>query len=89
VEFDVTSTTPFDLPADHYFFVPQVEVVSADGNFLWLSAPKPIIPPGTPFTPNLQAWTRDAFLDPDWLRFGTNLSEARRVHLLLDVFVER
>jgi hypothetical protein len=43
VEFDVTFTTPFDLPADHHFFVPQVEVVSADGNFLWLSAPKPII----------------------------------------------
>jgi hypothetical protein len=37
VEFDVTFTTPFDLPADpgHFFFVPQVEVTG--GEFLWLS----------------------------------------------------
>jgi hypothetical protein len=26
VEFDVTFTTPFSLPPDHYFFVPQVEI---------------------------------------------------------------
>ena len=26
VQFNVTFTTPFDLPADHYFFVPQVEI---------------------------------------------------------------
>jgi hypothetical protein len=35
----VTFTTPFTLAADHYFFVPQVEVTDADGNFFWLSAP--------------------------------------------------
>src|SRR5215469_13267645 len=29
VEFDVNFTTPFDLPADHYFFVPQVEITTA------------------------------------------------------------
>ena len=34
VEFDVNFTTPFDLPADHYFFVPQVEITTADGEFL-------------------------------------------------------
>ena len=28
---------------------------------------------GTPFTPDLQAWTRDAALDPDWLRVGTDI----------------
>ena len=26
IEFDVTFTTPFELPPDHSFFVPQVEV---------------------------------------------------------------
>jgi len=25
------------------------------------------------FTPDLQAWTRDANLDPDWLRIGTDI----------------
>ena len=74
VEFSVTFTTPFVLPADHYFFVPQVEL--SDGTFLWLSAPKPIVPPGTPFPsgfPDLQSWTRDAALDPDWLRVGQDI----------------
>ena len=48
VQFNVALTTPFLLPADHYFFVPQVQL--DDGDFLWLSAPKPIVsPPGTPF----------------------------------------
>ncbi len=31
-------------------------------NFLWLSAPKPIVAPGTRFTPDLQTWIRDANL---------------------------
>ena len=76
VQFNVTFTTPFDLPPDHYFFVPQVEVTDPSGNFLWLSAPRPIVPPGTPFpmgVTDLQAWTRDQFLDPDWLRVGTDI----------------
>ena len=74
VQFNVTFTTPFLLPADHYFFVPQVQLDS--GDFLWLSAPRPIVPPGTPFPPgftDLQSWTRDAMLDPDWLRVGTDI----------------
>ena len=71
VEFNVTFTKPFDLPADHYFFVPQVELDS--GNFLWLSAPKPITGGTGPFTGDLQSWTRDQFLDPDWLRVGTDI----------------
>jgi hypothetical protein len=74
VVFDVAFTTPFSLPADHYFFVPQVEVTG--GEFFWLSAPKPIVPPGTSFPPgftDLQSWTRDAALDPDWLRVGTDI----------------
>jgi hypothetical protein len=77
VEFDVTFTTPFDLPADHYFFVPQVEVNNG-GEFYWLSADRPITGAGgtTPFpvgVTDLQAWTRDAMLDPDWLRVGTDI----------------
>src|SRR5262249_41153602 len=45
VQFTVTFTTPFDLPPDHYFFVPQVGLKAgapAGSDFLWLSAAKPI-----------------------------------------------
>jgi len=76
ITFDVTFSTPFLLPPDHYFFVPQVEVTNGDGAFFWLSAPKPIVPPGTPFPPgftDLQSWTRDGGIDPDWLRVGTDI----------------
>lgn len=74
VEFTVNFITPFVLPADHYFFVPQVQITG--GEFLWLSAPRPIVPPGTPFPAgftDLQSWTRDQFLDPDWLRVGGDI----------------
>ena len=71
VQFSVTFSPAINLPADHYFFVPRVELFG--GNFLWLSAPKPILPPGTPFTPDLQAWIRNANLAPDWLRVGTDI----------------
>ena len=70
---EVLFTVSFDslsLPADHYFFIPQVEVDG--GEFLWLSAPKPITQ-GTPFVGDLQSWTRDQALDPDWLRVGTDI----------------
>jgi PEP-CTERM motif len=72
--FNVTFTTPFTLPADHYFFVPQVQL--SDGTFLWLSAPRPIGADGTPFPPgftDLQSWTRDTALEPDWLRVGQDI----------------
>lgn len=72
VLFNVTFTAPFLLPADHYFFIPQV-ALPPGANFLWLSAPKPIVPPGTPFLPDLQSWIRNANLDPDWLRIGTDI----------------
>jgi hypothetical protein len=71
VQCALTFTTPFDLPADHYFFVPQVALTG--GSFLWLSAPRPIVAPGTPFMPDLQSWIRDADLAPDWLRVGTDI----------------
>jgi hypothetical protein len=71
VVFTVTFTTPFTLGADHYFFIPQVQV--AGGEFYWLSAPRPIVSPGTPFSPDLQMWVRNENLDPDWLRVGTDI----------------
>ena len=77
VVFSVTFTEPFDLPFGHYFFVPQVLLSNPDDHFLWLSAPKPIVPPGTPFPPgatDLQSWIRNAELDPDWLRVGTDIT---------------
>ena len=55
--FNITFNTPVDLPADHYFFRP--EVLLADGNFLWLSAPKPIVGGTGPFVGDLQSWTRN------------------------------
>ena len=73
VQFTVTLSSSFILPADHYFFVPQVLLSS--GDFLWLSAPKPITGAGTtPFTPDLQSWMRDdPPLAPDWLRIGQDI----------------
>jgi hypothetical protein len=80
VQFDVTFKKPFDLPAGHYFFVPQVglsDKAPSGGHFLWLSAPRPIVPPGTPFPAgvnDLQSWMRDdPPLAPDWLRIGTDI----------------
>jgi len=71
VRIDVTLPNTLELPADHYFFVPQVKL--ADGQFFWLSAPKPIVAPGTPFAPDLQSWIRNENLAPDWLRIGTDI----------------
>jgi hypothetical protein len=80
VEFDVTFRTPLDLPAGHYFFVPKIglsERAPAGADFLWLSAPKPITPPGTPFpagATDLQSWMRsDPGIGPDWLRVGADI----------------
>ena len=71
VEITITFTPPIVLPADHYFFRPEVLVTG--GDFLYLSAPKPIVAPGTPFTGDLQAWIRNSDLAPDWLRIGTDI----------------
>ena len=73
VLISVNLTTPFDLPADHYFFVPQVQLSS--GDFLWLSAPKPITGGTGPFVNDLQTWIRnDPGIAPDWLRVGTDIT---------------
>src|SRR5207249_11173641 len=46
VQITITFTPPILLSADHYFFRPEVQV--AGGDFLYLSAPRPIVAPGTP-----------------------------------------
>jgi hypothetical protein len=71
VLFTVIFTPALSLAPDHYFFIPQVPL--STGNFYWLSAPKPIVAPGTPFSPDLQAWIRNTALNPDWLRVGTDI----------------
>ncbi len=73
VTFNVLFKTPFALPAGHYFFVPTVAVTG--GGFDWLSAPRPIVAPGTPFAaaPDLQEWERNTNLDPNWLRVGADI----------------
>ena len=82
VQFMITFMTPFLVGAtDHDFFRPEVGLSS--GNFLWLSAPKPITSPGTPFqfpggpTTDLQSWIRNdgaGSLAPDWERIGTDVT---------------
>jgi hypothetical protein len=73
VRFNIDFTNPLNLPPGHYFFIPQVELSGVDDNFFWLSATRPLVPPSTVFAPDLQSWTRDANLDPDWLRIGTDI----------------
>jgi hypothetical protein len=76
VQFNITFNTPFILGPDHVFFRPEVDLGSS-GDFLWLSAPKPIVSPGTPFTPDLQTWIRNdgpGALAPDWSRIGTDIT---------------
>jgi hypothetical protein len=74
VEISITFKSPIILPAGHYFFRPEVAVDG--GNFLYLSAPRPIVSPGTGFpagVTDLQAWIRNSNLAPDWLRIGTDI----------------
>ncbi len=71
VEITVTFTSPIILPAGNYFFRPEVLVTGAD--FLYLSAPRPIVPSGNAFLGDRQAWIRNSNLAPDWLRIGTDI----------------
>jgi len=76
VQIAITFTPPIVLPAtpsplNHYFFRPEALVTG--GDFLYLSAPRPIVAPGTPFVGDLQAWIRNSDLKPDWLRLGTDI----------------
>jgi hypothetical protein len=77
VQINMTFLTPFNLADSHLFFVPQV-ALSNGGTFYWLSASRnPISGPGTTPFPvgitDLQTWTRDQALDPDWLRVGMDI----------------
>jgi hypothetical protein len=65
IEISMTFKTPIILPAGHYFFRPEVRMT--DGDFLYLSAPRATV------TGDLQAWTRNSELAPDWLRIGTDI----------------
>jgi hypothetical protein len=69
VLISIAFTQPVVLGADaaQFFFRPEVELSS--GAFLWLSAPKPIPAPA-----DLQTWTRNDNLAPDWLRIGTDIT---------------
>ena len=71
VEITIEFTSPVILPAGHYFFRP--EVLLANGDFLYLSAPRPIVPPGDPFVVDLQMWVRNS--NP-----GTGLAAHRYRH---------
>src|ERR1043166_3271536 len=71
IEITITFTSPIVLPPGHYFFRPEVLLTS--GDFLYLSAPRPIVSPGNPFVGDLQAWIRNSNLSPDWLRIGTDI----------------
>jgi len=71
VQISITFRQPIVLPAGHYFFRPDVLV--ADGDFLYLSAARPIASPGAPFVGDLQAWIRNSRLAPDWVRIGTDV----------------
>src|SRR5690349_7710595 len=71
VQINVSFNPSVLLPADHYFFRP--EAISSGLDFLWLSAPKPILSPGTPFSGDLQSWIRNDSLAPDWLRTGADI----------------
>jgi hypothetical protein len=69
VQITITFNGPIVLPANHYFLRP--EALLTDGDFLYLSAPKPTTPPL--FVGDLQAWIRNSDLAPDWLRVGTDI----------------
>jgi len=71
IEITVIFTSPIVLPAGHYFFRPEVQVNG--GDFLFLSAPKPIVAPGQAIAGDLQAWIRNSKLSPDWLRIGADI----------------
>ena len=78
VQFNITFTTPFLVGAnDHDFFRPEVGING--GQFLWLSAPRPIVSPGTALqfpggSTDLQSWIRNENLAPDWERIGTDIT---------------
>jgi hypothetical protein len=82
----VSFNPPIALPPGHYFFRPEVD--SSGGDFLWLSAPRPIVAPGTPFLGDLQTWIRNDALAPDWLRIGTDITHQGPFNASFSLFGE-
>jgi hypothetical protein len=72
VSFNVDFLDPVLLDANHFFFRPEVEL--DNGSFLWLSTAFPVATPGTPFSPDRQAWIRNDALAPDWVRIGRDVT---------------
>jgi hypothetical protein len=70
VEIAITFTSPIVLPAGHYYFRPEVLVNG--GDFLYLSAPRPIVAPGIRLQ-GLVSLIRNSNLSPDWLRIETDI----------------
>ena len=75
----------------HLAEIPVDKVSAPEGSaFLWLSAPKPIVPPGTAFPAgftDLQSWMRDdPPLAPDWLRIGTDIIKGNPIPTFNAVF---
>jgi hypothetical protein len=67
-------------------------LIRSSGDFFWLSAPKPIVPPGTPFPAgfsDVQAWIRNEDLVPDWLRVGTDTAGEPRANVQRHVLAGR
>ena len=77
MEFDLSFTHGLLLPANHYFFVPQVEVSDARQFLLAVGGKADRGPGRRPRFTDLQSWTRDEMLDPDWLRVGTDITGTR------------
>ena len=71
IHFTTYFTTPIDLVAGHYFFVPQVKLTN--GNFLWLSGPRPALSAFPAGQNDLQAWIRNEYLAYDWMRVGQDI----------------
>jgi hypothetical protein len=86
VVITVNFNPPISLLPNHYFLRP--EVLLNGGDFLWLSAPRPIMAPGTPFAPDFQSWIRNDALAPDWLRVGTDITAQGPFNAAFSLFGE-
>ncbi len=71
VRLDVNFSVDVSLAADHYFFVPQVQLNT--GDFYWLSAPKPIVAPGTLSREELRICRVGLAMSP-WIPIGCGLA---------------
>lgn len=73
VQFNVNLATPFDLPSDHYFFIPQVSVANGGGSFIGYPHRGQLAEPEQRYSAPTCKPGRDSNLNPDWLRIGTDI----------------